>query len=144
MKKYDLGYTTGAFDLFHIGHLNALRAEKEMCNYLIVGVSTDEHVIEYKGKKSIIPFEERVAIVEAIKYVDMVIPQIDSNKMKVWEKYKFNVLFTGSDWKGTDLCNGYEKQFGAIGVDVIYIPYTRNTSSSLLTEVLKKINSIRD
>lgn len=141
MKKYNIGYTTGAYDLFHIGHLNALRAEKEMCNYLIVGVSTDEHIIEYKKKKPIISFEERIAIVEAIKYVDAVIPQYDSNKMKVWEQYKFNALFTGSDWKGTDLCNEYERQFGAIGVDVIYIPYTTGTSSTLLTEVLKKLSS---
>ena len=141
MKKYDIGYTTGAYDLFHVGHLNALRAEKEMCNYLIVGVSTDEHILEYKKRTPVIPFEERIAIVKAIKYVDEVVPQFDSNKMKVWEQHKFNVLFTGSDWKGTDLCNAYEREFGSIGVEVIYIPYTYGTSSTLLTDALRNLSS---
>jgi len=140
MKKYNVGYTTGTFDLFHIGHLNALRTEKNMCNFLIVGVSTDEHVVEYKKKKPIVPFEERIAIVRALKFVDAAIPQTDSDKMKIWEKYRFNALFTGSDWKGTELCKGYEKQFSPLGVDVIYIPYTINISSSQLADTLVKVS----
>src|SRR5690606_25937939 len=105
MKKYKVGYTTGVFDMFHIGHLNILRRAKEQCDYLIVGVSTDELVVSYKHKKPIIPYNERKAIVESIKYVDKVVPQINMNKMGAWEEYKFDVMFVGSDWKGTDKWN---------------------------------------
>ena len=95
-----VGYTTGVYDMFHIGHLNVIKRAKEQCDYLIVGVSTDELVQLEKKKTPIIPFEERTAIVEAIKYVDEVVPQIDKDKLRAWEKYHFNKMFVGSDWKG--------------------------------------------
>ena len=104
-KKYKVGYTTGVFDLFHIGHLNILRRAKEMCEYLIVGVSTDELVQEYKNKTPVIPFEERKAIVEAIKYVDEVVSQESMDKVKMWEKLKFDAVFHGDDWKNSKLYN---------------------------------------
>ena len=97
MKEYRIGYTTGVFDLFHIGHLNVLKNAKAKCNYLIVGVSTDECVKTYKNKTPIIPFEERKAIVEAIEYVDEVVPQETMDKFEAWERLHYNVLFHGDD-----------------------------------------------
>lgn len=135
MKKYKIGYTTGVYDLFHIGHLNLLKRAKEQCEYLIVGVTTDE-LVSYKNKKAFIPYEERKAIIDSIKYVDKAVAQTTLDKLKAWEKYQFNVMFVGSDWKGTDSWNEYERQFGEIGVDIVYFPYTDGTSSTHLREVL--------
>jgi len=133
-----VGYTTGVFDMFHIGHLNILKRAKEQCEFLIVGVTTDE-LVSYKNKQAIIPHEERMAIVESIKYVDKVVPQENMDKMQAWENYKFDVMFVGSDWKGTDKWNEFERQFGEVGVDIVYFPYTKGTSSTQLREVLHKI-----
>ena len=116
-----IGYTTGVYDMFHIGHLNILRRAKEQCDYLIVGVSTDELVQHEKNKTPIISFEERCSIVEAIRYVDEVVPQFDKNKLGAWEKYKFNKMFVGSDWKGTEAWKRFEEQFRPLGVDIIYL-----------------------
>ncbi len=138
MKKYKVGYTTGVYDMFHIGHLNILKNAKEQCEYLIVGVTTDE-LVSYKNKKAIIPHEERMAIVENIKDVDKVVPQENMNKMQAWEKNKFDVMFVGSDWQGTDKWNQLETQFAEVGVDIVYFPYTKGTSSTQLREVLDKI-----
>lgn len=138
MKKYKIGYTTGVFDLFHIGHLNILRRAKEQCEYLIVGVTTDE-LVSYKNTKAVIPHNERMAIVESIKYVDKVVPQKSMNKMEAWEKYKFDVVFVGSDWEGTDKWKGYERQFNEVGAEVVYFPYTQGTSSTQLRKVLQKL-----
>lgn len=132
MKKYKVGYTTGVFDLFHIGHLNILKKAKEQCEYLIVGVSTDELVFNYKNKYPIIPHEERMDIVNSIKYVDKVIPQINRNKFEAWEKVQFDVMFVGDDWKGTDIFNKLELKFKQVGVDIVYFPYTQGTSSTIL------------
>lgn len=140
MKKYNVGYTSGVFDMFHIGHLNILKKAKEECNYLIVGVTTDD-LVSYKNKKSIIPFEERIKIVENIKFVDKVVPQENMNKMSTWESESFDVMFVGSDWKGTEKWNEYERQFKSVGVDIIYFPYTSGTSSTKLREALEKINN---
>ena len=120
--------------MFHIGHLNILRRAKEMCDYLIVGVSTDELVKKDKNKTPIIPFADRCAIVEAIKYVDKVVPQEDKNKIGAWEKYHFQRMFVGSDWKGTSQWNSYEEQFSKIGVEIVYFPHTDGISSSILRE----------
>lgn len=133
-----IGYTTGVFDMFHIGHLNILRRAKEQCDYLIVGVSTDELVEHDKHKTPIIPFNERCAIVEAIKYVDRVVPQPDKNKMAAWERYRFNKMFVGSDWKGTDTWNGFEKQFAPLGVEIVYLSHTDGISSTLLRKKISK------
>ena len=139
MKKYKVGYTTGVFDLFHIVHLNILKRAKEMSDYLIVGVSTDELVENYKNKTPIIPYEERIEIVSAIKYVDEVVPQIDRDKFGAWKRLKFNVMFVGDDWKGSKLFNEVENKFKMVGVDIVYFPYTKGTSSTVLREkVLSK------
>lgn len=136
MKKYRLGYTTGVFDMFHIGHLNILRRAKEQCDYLIVGVSTDELVKEYKNKTPIIPFEERAEIVRSIDCVDKVIPQVNRDKYEAWKELKFDVMFVGDDWKGKPLFMKVEDDFRKVGVEVVYFPYTKDTSSTILREKL--------
>lgn len=138
MKKYKIGYTTGVYDMFHVGHLNLLKRAKAECEFLIVGVTTDE-LVSYKNKKSIIPHKERMAIIESIRYVDRVVPQENMNKMEAWEKLKFNVMFVGSDWQGTELWNKFENDFAEVGVDIVYFPYTEGTSSTKLREVLDQI-----
>lgn len=134
MKKYKIGYTTGVFDMFHIGHLNILRRAKEQCEYLIVGVSTDEVVESYKHHKPVIPYIDRAAIVEAIKYVDRVVPQETMDKFDAWQSLKFNVMFHGSEWKGTELYNNYEHRFSDVGVEIVYLPHTDGISSTMLRE----------
>ena len=116
MKRYDIGYTTGVFDMFHIGHLNILKNAKRMCDYLIVGVSTDELVQQYKGKTPIVRFDERLEIVKAIRYVDKAVPQTTMNKMEAWNELKFDALFHGSDWKGSDMYNQIVDEFKKVGV----------------------------
>lgn len=134
-----IGYTTGVFDMFHIGHLNILRRAKELCDYLIVGVSTDELVEHDKHKRPIVPFEERCEIVKAIKYVDEVVPQYDKNKLGAYLKMdkKFNRMFVGSDWHGTPAWKQFEKDFEPYGVEIIYLPHTDGISSSILRDKLK-------
>ena len=138
MKKI-IGYTTGVYDMFHIGHLNIIRRAKEQCDYLIVGVSTDELVQYEKNKTPVIPFEERVQIIGAIRYVDRVVPQPDKNKLAAWECYHFNKMFVGSDWQGTPQWKMFEEQFAPLGVEIVYLPYTDGISSTKLTGVIKKI-----
>ena len=139
MKKYKIGYTTGVFDLFHIGHLNILKNAKEQCEYLIVGVSTDEVVKSYKHKTPIIPFEERTAIVSAIRYVDEVVPQTSMDKFAAWEKYHFNAIFHGDDWKGSSMYDEIEKKLDAVGCDMVFLPHTDGTSSTIITDILHKL-----
>lgn len=129
-----IGYTTGVFDMFHIGHLNILRRAKEKCDYLIVGVSTDEVVLSYKHKLPIIPYEQRIAIVEAIKYVDEVVPQTTMDKTIFLKQRHVDVMFHGEEWKGTELFNKYEKEFALLGVRIEYLPHTEGISSSALRE----------
>lgn len=137
MKK--IGYTTGVFDLFHIGHLNVLKRAKLECDYLIVGVTSDELCLNAKNKKPIIPFAERMEIVEHIKFVDEVVPQVNYDKMEAWNNLKFDLMFVGDDWKGTDKWNQIEQDFATVGVGIVYFPYTSHTSSTKLREVLEKI-----
>ena len=138
-KQTTIGYTTGVYDMFHIGHLNVLKNAKAQCDYLIVGVSTDELVRKEKQKTPVIPYEERKAIVESIKYVDKVVPQIDKNKLAAWKKYKFNKMFVGSDWQGTKTWDNFEKQFKPYGVEIVYLPHTDGISSTELTNLIKKL-----
>lgn len=138
-KNVVIGYTTGVYDMFHIGHLNLIKRAKEQCDYLIVGVSTDELVQKEKNKTPVIPYEERAEIVAAIRYVDKVVPQLDKNKMEAWRKYHFNKMFVGSDWKGTPQWNQFERQFEPNGVEIIYLPHTDGVSSTMLTGVIKDI-----
>ncbi|MBQ7950393.1 MAG: FAD synthase [Clostridia bacterium] len=140
-EKKIVGYTTGVFDLFHIGHLNILKAAKKHCDYLIVGVSTDELVQAYKHKTPVIPYQERRAIVEAIKYVDQVVPQTNRDKMKAWEEYRFDKMFVGDDWKSDSMFQQLEKEFRSLNVEICYFPYTKGVSSTILTEVLNKIRN---
>ena len=136
-----IGYTTGVFDLFHIGHLNILKRAKEKCDFLIVGVSTDELVMQYKNKTPVISFEERVQIVEAIKYVDKVVPQTHRDKFAAWEEYKFDRMFVGDDWKGSPLFTELEEKFKPFGVEIVYFPYTEGTSSTMLKKALNALTS---
>ena len=132
-----IGYTTGVFDMFHVGHLNLLARAREQCDRLIVGVSTDDVVLDYKGHAPIVPYTERVAIVKAIRYVDEVVPQTSMDKFAAWEKLRFNRLFHGNDWKGSAMYNEVEAKLKAVGVEVVYFPYTQGTSSTLLAERLR-------
>jgi len=137
-KKYKIGYTTGVFDMFHIGHLNILRRAKAQCEYLIVGVTTDALCMEKKNKMPIICEEDRVAIVEAIRYVDRVVPQKDMDKLAAVKEYGASVVFVGSDWKGTAAWDQYEKEFAQVGCDVVYLSHTDGISSTTLREKLNK------
>lgn len=134
--KKVIGYTTGVFDMFHVGHLNILRHAKEHCDYLIVGVSTDELCLEYKGKSPIIPYAERKEIIESIKFVDEVVPQVSRDKFAAWVELGYDVMFVGDDWKNNPLFKDLEVKFSEVGVSIIYFPYTQGTSSSILREKL--------
>ncbi len=137
-KKYKIGYTTGVFDLFHIGHLNILKRAKEQCDFLVVGVSTDEVVQTYKNKKPVIPFENRVKIVEAIKYVDKVVPQKTLDKSEMWDELRFNAVFHGDDWKGSNLYDEMEKKLKDLGVDMVFLPHTDGVSSTMIMQDIQK------
>ncbi len=131
-----IGYTTGVFDLFHVGHLNILRNAKLECDHLIVGITTDELSVDEKGKSPIIPFSERMTIVESIQYVDSVVPQVNYDKIEAFNNLKFNVMFVGDDWKGTDKWKQLESDFKKLDVKIVYLPYTKQTSSSKLRNIL--------
>ena len=132
-----IGYTTGVFDMFHIGHLNILARANELCDYLIVGVSTDECVEGYKHHVPMIPYEQRAAIVSAIRYVDEVVPQETMDKTNFLKHRHFDVMFHGDEWKNTELYKKYEKEFAEYGARIIYLPHTDGISSTILR---KKIN----
>ena len=139
VKKFKVGYTAGVYDLFHIGHLNILRKAKSMCDYLIVAVSTDELVQGYKGKSPVIPYTERAAIVQAIRYVDEVVPQTSRNKLEAFEKYKYDAMFVGDDWKSDPMWEKLGKDLEKRGSQIVYFKYTKDVSSTFLKEVLNKI-----
>lgn len=130
-SKYCRMYTSGCFDIFHYGHLNILRQTKEICDYLIVGVSTDELILKEKGKLPVIPFEERIKVVSAIKYVDEVIPQINKNKQRVVDEYDIDAISVGDDWRG---------HFPETTCPVEYFKYTDSVSSTILKNTLKLQN----
>lgn len=136
-KKYKIGYTTGVFDMFHIGHLNILKRAKEQCETLIVGVSTDQVVLDYKKHLPVIPFEQRVEIVSAIKYVDKVVPQVSMDKMQAFKQLGFNALFHGSDWKNSEMYNKIVEEFSKVGVDVVFLPHTDGISSTMIREQME-------
>ena len=136
-----IGYATGVFDMFHVGHLNLLRRARLECDYLIVGVTTDELVEELKGRRPIVPFDERVEIVNNIKYVDEAIPETTVDKLVAWNNLKYDVTFKGDDWKGSEKWNKLETEFAERGVRVVYFPYTTHTSSTKLRKVLDTLYS---
>ena len=135
-KKYKVGYTTGVFDMFHIGHLNILKRAKEQCETLIVGVTTDKLCYIRKNKYPIINETERMEIVGAIRYVDKVVPQTDMDKVRAVKELGADAVFVGSDWKGTDAWNEYEKKFAKVGCTVVYLDHTDGISSTILREKL--------
>lgn len=140
-NKMIIGYTTGVFDLFHIGHLNILKRAKERCDYLIVGVSTDKVVSDNKGKPPVITFRDRKTIVESIKYVDEVVPQTDYTvfgKVEAVKRLKADILFVGSDWQNTDKWKAIENELKKIGCSVVYLPRTEGVSSSELRSKIGK------
>lgn len=137
-EKTTIGYTSGVYDLFHIGHLNLIKNAKGLCDKLIVGVTSDE-LVAYKNKKSVINHTERMEIVRNIKQVDAVVPQNDMDKFKMWERLKFDVMFVGDDWFKSEKWEELDEKFKAVGVKIIYFPYTEGTSSTLINQTLNKL-----
>lgn len=134
-----IGYTTGVYDMFHVGHLRLLERAKLECDRLIVGVTTDELSLSAKGKTPIVLFEERREIVSALKCVDQVVAQTSMNKMSAWNQWGFNRIFVGDDWAGTPRWKVFEDDFARVGVEVRYFAYTPNTSSTMLRSALEAI-----
>jgi len=133
-----IGYATGVFDLFHVGHVRLLRNAKSLCDKLVVGVTVDELVL-YKGKNSVIPYDERQAVVESCRYVDLAIPQRSIDKVEAVKKLKADYLFVGDDWHGSDSWREMEAELSDLGCKVIYFPYSHGTSSTLINEVLNNL-----
>lgn len=138
-KDKIIGFTGGCYDLFHIGHLNILKKCKEYCDYLVVGVNTDEYIKEYKNKTPIIPLEERIEIIKSIKYVDAVVAiNKDNYGLPSLKKYNADYIFVGDDWKGTEKWNKLEKLYNENGIKVIYFPYTKHISTTILRKKIKE------
>ena len=140
MKKYKIGYTSGVYDLFHIGHLNVIEKSKEQCDFLIVGVTTDELCYMRKNKYPIVNQNDRIKIISCIKYVDKAIFQEDMDKLAVVKKYGVDAVFVGSDWKGTESWKKYEEEFKTLNCDVVYIDHTDGISSTILREKMQLHN----
>jgi glycerol-3-phosphate cytidylyltransferase len=137
-----IGYVPGAFDLFHIGHLNILRQAKENCDYLIAGVAADDVLIQHKGVTPVVPLLERLEIVRNVRCVNMAHAAMTNDKIEIWKELRFNLLFKGDDWRGTEKGSKLERDFAEVGVDVVYFPYTKATSSSALRRTLQNIDAI--
>ena len=138
MKKYKIGYTSGVYDMFHIGHLNILQRAKDLCETLVVGVTTDELCYTRKNKYPIICQDNRKAIVGAIRYVDKVVDQTDMDKLNMVKTLGAEAVFVGSDWKGTPAWDKYEKEFAQLGCTVVYLDHTDGISSTILKEKILK------
>jgi glycerol-3-phosphate cytidylyltransferase len=134
-----IGYAPGAFDLFHVGHLNILKHARSCCDYLIAGVVSDEMLELARGRAAVVPLAERIEIVRNIGYVDMAFAETVPDKMQVWEELHFNLFFKGDDWKGTPKGRRLEESFSKVGVEVVYFPYTVHTSSTALRAALEMI-----
>lgn len=137
-----IGYAPGAYDLFHVGHLNLLKQAKAHCDFLIAGVVADDVLIQHKGVKPVVPLAERLEIVRNVRYVDAAHPAFTNDKVAIWRDLRFNVLFKGDDWQGTEKGLQLERDFGALGVEIVYFPYGKMTSSSALRRALKNIDDI--
>ncbi len=133
-----IGYTAGVFDLFHVGHLNLLKNAKGMCDKLVVGVTTDD-LVSYKGKRAMIPFEDRLEIVRSIRFVDAAVPQSDMDKLTMCKKLGASYLFVGDDWYATEKWESYEREFREAGIKIIYFPYTKGVSSTLINKALHQV-----
>ncbi len=137
MNTKRTAYVPGVFDLFHVGHLNVLRNSRQFCDHLIAGVVSDEVAQRNKGISPIVPLEERLAIVESIRHVDEAVVEDVPHKLDMWERLRFDVIVKGDDWRGTDRGDKLEQDFAHVGVEVAYVPYTAETSSTLLRQVLQ-------
>lgn len=133
-----IGYTTGVFDLFHAGHVNLLKNAKSFCDKLIVGVTVDD-LVQYKGKTPVIPYNDRVKVVESCRYVDVAVPQESMDKLDAHSRYKFDLMFVGDDWYKTDKWSDFEQSLNERGVRIIYFPYTKGVSSTLINRTLEKL-----
>jgi glycerol-3-phosphate cytidylyltransferase len=134
--RYDVGYSSGVFDMFHVGHLNLLRRARNHCHHLVVGVASDEYVESLKGRPPVVPCDERIDIISALGIVDEVIVDRSADKVAMWQQRPFDAIFKGSDWHGTPKGYLLERTMAEVDVDVVYFPYTRHTSSSLLRTFL--------
>ncbi len=135
-----IGYTTGVFDLFHVGHVNLLRNARALCDKLIVAVTVDE-LVQYKHKRAVIPFHERIDVVRSCRYVDVAVPQTSMDKMAAYDRYKFDAMFVGDDWYQTERWRELDAEFAALGVRIVYLPYTVGTSSTLINEALERLRT---
>ena len=134
-----IGYRAGAFDLFHIGHLNILKKAKQNCDFLIVGVNSDNLIKQYKNVSTVIPENERLEIISSIKYVDKAVLINNRDKLDAYNKYKFNRIFVGDDWKDSPSYNEAENLLKPYNVEFMYFPYTKGTSSTLIKKVLSDL-----
>lgn len=133
---YDVGYSSGVFDMFHVGHLNLLRRARNHCYHLVVGVASDEYVENLKGRPPVVPYDERIDIISALGIVDEVVVDRSENKLHIWQQRPFDVIFKGDDWQGTPKGYLLERTMTSVGADVVYFPYTQHTSSSMLRKFL--------
>ncbi|MDT0444228.1 adenylyltransferase/cytidyltransferase family protein [Streptomyces johnsoniae] len=136
-----VGYAPGVYDLFHVGHLNILRHARSRCDYLVAGVVSDEMALLAKGRAPVIPLVERLEIVRSIRYVDAAFVETVPDKVETWQQVRFDVLFKGDDWRGTAKGDRLERDFAAVGVDIVYFPYTVHTSSTQLRGVLDTLSA---
>ena len=136
-----VGYAPGAYDLFHIGHLNVLRRAAEHCDHLVAGVVSDEMLLLTKGREPVVPLAERMEIVGSLRFVDSVHAETVPDKIDTWREVRFDVIFKGDDWRGTPKGDRLERAFAAVGVRVHYFPYTIHTSSTFLRDALAAINA---
>jgi len=136
-----IGYAGGAFDLFHVGHLNILKHAKSQCDYLIAGVVSDELLELTKGRRPIVPLSERLEIVRYVRFVDEAVEETLLDKLDTWRSVPFDIYFKGDDWKGTDRGRRLERAFAEVGVEVVYFPYTMSTSSTILRQALNALAS---
>jgi glycerol-3-phosphate cytidylyltransferase len=138
MQGRKVGYAPGVYDLFHIGHLNVLRNSRQFCDHLIAGVVSDDLAQRVKGLRPVVPLEERLEIVQAIRFVDEAVVEDLPHKLEMWERLRFDVIIKGDDWKGTDKGDKLEADFAEVGVEVAYLPYTQRTSSTMLRRMLER------
>ena len=133
---FGVGYCSGVFDMFHVGHLNLLRRARNQCRHLVVGVASDEYVETIKGRAPVVPCDERIDIISALGIVDEVVIDRAEDKLAIWQQRPFDVIFKGNDWQGTPKGYRLERAMNEVGAEVVYFPYTRHTSSSMLRAFL--------
>lgn len=138
MKRYKIGFTQGAFDTLHYGHINLLKSAKEQCDFLIVGVNSDKLIKRYKNKNTIIKTEDRISIVKAIRYADMVVRCDTLDKMKQLKITPFDAVFIGDDWKDSERWKETTRKLKSVGVDVVFLPYTKGISTTLVKEKMRR------